>query len=286
MGVDRHSAELLLWGRSKGVDFTRVLTLGRMGLHLPVGELASVLAAFGLPRSPDQVAGYFAERDGYAEPFFDLLGAREVVSMDASGFEGATLVHDLNQPIPSDWRERYSVVLDGGTLEHVFNYPVALRNCLEMVAIGGHFLAITPANNYMGHGFYQFSPELYARVLQPENGFQLKHLLLFEFGERRWYEVIDPAKAGGRVRLVNQRPTMLAVMAQRTERVDILARPPQQSDYSEEWSEWNAAASRARTCREAVRQQQSWLKRWLRGAKKWFKPRFPKKHFRPIRLAG
>ena len=58
-------------------------------------------------------------------------------------------------------------MIDSGSLEHVFNISQALRNCLEMVESGGHFISIGPANNAMGHGFYQFSPELYFRILSP-----------------------------------------------------------------------------------------------------------------------
>jgi hypothetical protein len=36
--------------------------------------------------------------------------------------------------------------------------------------------AVTPANNQMGHGFYQFSPELFFRVFSQENGYLLRAL--------------------------------------------------------------------------------------------------------------
>ena len=279
MGIDRDSAKLLLWARRQGVDFARPLTIGRMGLHLSIAQLGAVLAPFGIHKRASELAAVFTEQQGYAEPFFKLLGATDIVSLDASGFEGATLIHDLNRPIPKDWHGRYSVVFDGGTLEHVFDYPTALRNCLEMVAVGGHFITVTPANNYMGHGFYQFSPELYARVLNEENGFALEKLIVFEFGADRWYEVVDPARVGRRVSLVNNRPTMLAACARRTRAVEILARPPQQSDYAAEWIEF---AGRPRICREAERQQKPLLRRWLRAVRKWFRPRFPSAFYKPV----
>src|SRR5438477_418150 len=84
---------------------------------------------------------------------------------------GPHFPHDMNEPIPDKFKETYTAVLDGGSLEHVFNFPVAIKNCMEMVKVGGHYLAITPANNFFGHGFYQFSPELYFTVLSKENGF-------------------------------------------------------------------------------------------------------------------
>jgi hypothetical protein len=46
-----------------------------------------------------------------------------------------------------------------------FNFPVALANAMKMAKIGGHFAARTPANNQCGHGFYQFSPGLFYRII-------------------------------------------------------------------------------------------------------------------------
>ena len=75
-----------------------------------------------------------------------------VDSMDASDYEGANIVHDLNLPIPPALRERYDLVWDGGTLEHIFNFPVAIFNAMHMVKVGGHLLLETPTNNQCGHG--------------------------------------------------------------------------------------------------------------------------------------
>ncbi|WP_051358088.1 hypothetical protein [Rubidibacter lacunae] len=105
-----------------------------------------------------------------------FLGAESIDSFDYSGYEGATCEHDFNQPISEDYHARYTVAIDGGTLEHVFNFPVAIANCMRMVEVGGHYLGLTPSNNLMGHGFYQFSPELYFRVLSPENGFSIEKM--------------------------------------------------------------------------------------------------------------
>ena len=88
-------------------------------------------------------------------------------------------------------------MVDAGSLEHVFDVPTAIRNCMRMVAPGGYFLAITPANNTMGHGFYQFSPELFYRVLSDANGFTVERMLVTGTSSTRWFEVADPASIGG-----------------------------------------------------------------------------------------
>ena len=51
---------------------------------------------------------------------------------------------------------------------------------MKMVKTGGHLMLFTPANNYFGHGFYQFSPELFYRVLSKENGFEVRRMVVLE----------------------------------------------------------------------------------------------------------
>ncbi|GHV03646.1 hypothetical protein AGMMS50229_03290 [Campylobacterota bacterium] len=42
---------------------------------------------------------------------------------------------------------------------------------MELVKTGGHLILGTPIDNYYGHGFYQFSPELFFSLLDRDNGF-------------------------------------------------------------------------------------------------------------------
>jgi hypothetical protein len=151
-------------------------------------------------------------------------------------FEGASLIHDLNLPIDESLKERFSVVFDGGTLEHIFNVPQALRNCIEMLREGGTFIQHSPANNFMGHGFYQFSPELIYQVFSKSNGFEVVALLLQESVRGgRWYTVANPAEAGRRVQMTNRLPTTICTIARRVALVPILQTVPQQTDYAMGW---------------------------------------------------
>jgi hypothetical protein len=49
----------------------------------------------------------------------------------------------LNKPVPDNLRSRFSVVFDGGTLDHVFNICQALKNAMEMVEVGGYFVQVS-----------------------------------------------------------------------------------------------------------------------------------------------
>src|SRR2546426_934602 len=169
MGMDFNVIKVLLWAKNLGASFERTATLGRQGFECTPRRLQRAARDFGLFATVQDVKHCFQRPPLgalYADEFLRLIGAKEIVSVDRSDFEGATLLHDLNEPFPDEERGRFNLVFDGGTLEHIFNYPAALRHCLELVGTGGHFITIAPAHNMMGHGFYQISPELFFRVFQ------------------------------------------------------------------------------------------------------------------------
>ncbi len=115
-----------------------------------------------------------------------------------------------------------------------------------MVKQGGRLLWVTPANNFFGHGFYQFSPELLYRVLSPENGFEVEEMIAVEYGPlRNWYRVIDPTKKRDRVKLINKYPVQLIAIAKRISDVEPFSTIPQQSDYSAMWDKHSSAPAAA-----------------------------------------
>ena len=254
MGITADAARFLVHARQRGVRFDSVLTLGRQQVSVSPGRLVRLLRDGGCWPPPEGEAAFvsaLARTSWRFEPFARALGAKRVDACDASAYEGAAVVHDLNSPIPEAWAERYDVVLDGGTLEHVFNFPVAIANCMRWVKPGGHLILITPANNQCGHGFYQFSPELFYRVLGAENGFEiLRMVALCDAGgvsrwlgvtyvfpiTSPWYEVSDPARIHSRVTMLNSKPVMLFVLARKNNTTVLFQRSPQQSDYLELWA--------------------------------------------------
>ncbi len=244
MGLDSNGTTFLLYARQKGVSFIETATIGRQSLLLNSAALLKNFRRFGNDISHSEAESILSDSEGYADGFLARLGARNVTSFDGSQYEGATVAHDFNIPIGREYTDRFSVVLDGGTLEHIFNYPIALKNCMEMVKCGGHFLAITPANNFLGHGFYQFSPELFFRVFSAPNGFKIEKALIFEDKpDPEWYEITDPEAANERVTLTNGSPAYLLVIAKKTEVREVFSAFPQQSDYSAIWKAGNGYKS-------------------------------------------
>ncbi len=230
-----------------GVSFESTLMLGRQSIIGDERDIAMAFADANRHIELDEAHRILEEGEGWSEPFFRRLGARQVESVDASGYEGCTIVHDLNHPLPDGLRGRYSAVIDGGTLEHVFNFPVALRSAIGAVRVGGHYLAISPVNNHFGHGFYQISPELYYRLLAADNGYHVRAMLMRGYNSgARWHQVADASAAGHRVIALSSWPVVLYTLAVRIEEKDLLASFPQQSDYVAVWGRSSPTAAERR----------------------------------------
>ena len=219
--------------------------IGRQWLQAAPEVVAEVARIHGV--SPPQIV----PGQSFAEPFFEMLGASRVDSLDFSTFEGATVQHDLNLPLPAALHAKYDLVFDGGTLEHVFNFPQALKSCMELVRPGGHFVQVSNANNFMGHGFWQISPELIYRSMSAANGFEVITVMVRELhqGGRdpdlrgRFHIARDPDALGWRVELINRRPTYIITIARRIGDGPVFADAPQQSDYQRFWDTGDGAVA-------------------------------------------
>jgi hypothetical protein len=256
VAITKVAARFLMEARESGVNFDRTLTLGRQGLLTSPLWLARELAARGhLDRGQRSAwARRISRRPYVADELYTALGARQLDVLDNSDYEGASVIHDLNKPVPDRLHSSFDVVFDGGSLEHVFEFPTALRSVMSMVKAGGHLIVGTPTNNLSGHGFYQFSPEVFYRALGPQSGFKVERMVVVEYDQvtgtafgrlpffaelvGAHYEVKDSVLKGGRqISFTSRNPTMLFVRARRVAERPLLADAPQQGVWAAQWNE-------------------------------------------------
>ncbi len=235
MCVDARS----LMGLRRGQSGGRAVTLGRLNMLLHRADLRSLSTLAGYDQAARAWFNGYRWGD-YADGFFrEVLKFDAVDSIDLSGNEGGTILHDLGQVLPIELNGRFDLAVDGGTLEHVFNFPVAIANLMRLVKIGGVAYMNGPCNNLCGHGFYQFSPELMYRVFSASNGFEI---LFVRLAKARYvevaltsrhpvYEVKDPYLARERVNLITTDPVMILTMARRVSACEPFEKSVLQSDY-------------------------------------------------------
>ncbi|MGZ5132917.1 MAG: hypothetical protein ACXWJ1_16615 [Caldimonas sp.] len=244
MGIDLHNLGLLAHAQDRGVAYARTIGIGRQALFVDLPDLERHRLLRDLPVLADPALE--AGRVPYFEPLMQQwFGAATVDSVDASPYEQATILHDMNLPWPADRAglDSYDAVLDFGCLEHVFDFPVAWRNCTSLCRVGGHVLHSLPANNLAGHGFYQFSPELFFNLYRPKNGFELLGLWFAQKADpRHWWTVANPGTVRRRVTLCNSHEVYMLVVAKKIAHLGTMP-APQQSDYAQK--EWLAAEAGA-----------------------------------------
>lgn len=163
-----------------------ILTLGRALVFVTETELRDLARELGIELRDVEVElshdpqlarlGCLDDRS-----FFRLLGFSEVKSLDVSDYEGADILADLNEPLAAQWHERFDVVIDIGTLHHVFDVPEALHNVHRALRVGGRaIVGMAASNNHVDHGFYMFSPTLFHDYFEA-NRYEIQTARLLEF---------------------------------------------------------------------------------------------------------
>lgn len=232
MGIDTHALYFLRGVKNKQ-PLGDTITIGRQRLDVvesTVKKLARTKPSYkNQPYCEDLLTEYFS--------------ATKVDSLDNSPFENATHIHNMNEPLPKTLYAKYDTVIDGGSLEHVYNVPQALKNCSHLCKPGGQILHFSPANNFCGHGFWQLSPELFFSLYSGKNGYRETEVLIADLSDTtKWYKVIEP-KDGKRVVVYSL--TRLNVLVRTVlERVDFSHSDVQQSDYVYEWGNSLPTASK------------------------------------------
>ena len=109
---------------------------------------------------------------------FMAIGISDVHSIDIEAGEGADIIIDLNELI-SDIRlkEHFDLIINGGTLEHVFDITTAMKNVTYMLKNGGYVIHMAPCAGYVDHGFFSFSPTYFIDYYEA-NSFLIKSLFL------------------------------------------------------------------------------------------------------------
>lgn len=228
MGIDYTGCEAILHSL-KYVNKKKAVTLGRQEIHMPSSTIEHCLRKYNL--------SMHKQFSGFCEPFLKELGFETVDSIDNSAFEGATIIHNMNKPIP--YMQPYDFILDGGTIEHIFNTPQVCENIINLLNVGGVYLSITPNNNFSGHGIYQFSPEFYLSAFSEEYGMNVLELYLAKVGTgiEEWINV--NSYQGGRNTSsfhTNDEVYIIAIIQKvSTERKSLIYQSPNQYSYELDW---------------------------------------------------
>lgn len=94
---------------------------------------------------------------------YNLLDYRDI---DING--AADICLDLNKPLDPSFNNSVSVILNGGTLEHIFDIAQVFKNIHAMLRNGGSMIHLAPVSWY-NHGYYNFNPLLFKEIATTNN---------------------------------------------------------------------------------------------------------------------
>ena len=105
MGLDFQGLRLIRELPRMGISFSATVMIGRQTYSdlLKPSDLASTFGITEQEATPELAFTYI-------EPRLCLLGATRIESIDRSDYEQATILHDMNQPIPDALKGSFSLV--------------------------------------------------------------------------------------------------------------------------------------------------------------------------------
>ena len=223
MGMTYQTFDLLRKTINEFGELGDVLTLGRLGNQIDKKKLKLL----GLENN------IAFSKEYCDEILMDYFGANLVHSIDNSNFEGANIIFDMNEEL-EDVNKQYDTIIDIGTSEHVFNINQNLRNISRLCKKGGRIIHFLPANNQCGHGFWQFSPELFFSLYDESNGYQSTRLHLIDSNNDNSYWQINKKPKNERLELNSFTPLYIFVVT--TKKLENIIQKAQQSDYEYVWN--------------------------------------------------
>ena len=172
-----------------------------------------------------------------ANSFFRALGLSGVNSLDVPGSEHrAEIKHDLNDPLPPEFRSRHKLVLDPGTLEHVFDQRACMETIVRLLDVGGVVIHLVPTYMYNG-GYYSINPNV-LNDFYALNGFEDIKAYILMWDRYRGYAKIKTRCYAYRQDVLGSRHAladfdqvryspMLLFFARKTREMDVLKAPLQ-----------------------------------------------------------
>lgn len=183
MGINIKVIKLLMRTGKREKFYGNVLTAGRQDIGIKKEDLRKCAREMGFTLMPE------AEENNYItdKSLFLLLGFDNLDSMDYNDYEYCTIVHDLNSDVPVKYHNKYDLIFDSGTTEHIFNIPKAFENYNKMLKVGGRIIHLLPVSNWADHGFYMFSPTLFYDYYSANKWEIIDALLINFYFSGKWY---------------------------------------------------------------------------------------------------
>lgn len=183
-----------------------VVQIGRQTVELTPPEMSGLFTRYGLPLADFRDDGMEIDRHTLQarqkdmpfvsdRRFFGALGASQVHAVDHSDFEGAGIIHDMNQPIGASLEGIADLILDGSTLDNVHDPAVALMNYNRMLRAGGRVISINAAKPDVQGAYCGMPPEWFLDYYAANDYADCQVYVQLNFPATKWRFPDDPRRA-------------------------------------------------------------------------------------------
>lgn len=128
----------------------KILLTGRQSVVPSEQEVKEYLQEFGI--TPKQVDIKLDEdtreaKTGWMsdDSFFSMFTDAEIHSVDVTDYENASIIHDMNFPVPDEHKGQYDFIYNGSVMDNIFNAAQFLINCSDLLAPGGRVVHVESA---------------------------------------------------------------------------------------------------------------------------------------------
>ena len=175
MAITRPTLRFINYCHKQHGNFKKTLVIGRQELFLKNLEINKII----FPKKTD-----LDKNDYWDDLLIKCYKSTQVTNLDISNYEGADLIANLNLPI--NFKKKFDTIIQLGSIEHMINPLQAFININKLAGKNSLIIHQLPTNNYIDHGFYQFSPDFF-KVFYKKN-FKYQEILLADIKNDIFYE--------------------------------------------------------------------------------------------------
>lgn len=160
--VTANIVEIVKALREREVKGKSLCMLGRQQIYIDKAAFGRFLDSLSFPYDKAVYKNICESEETDTYEFFRMFGLKEVCAVDYTDMDRANIIFNLNSAeLPEKLSDRFDYIIDGGTLEHVFDVPQALWHVANMLKAGGLIFHLSPCAGYVNHGFFSFSPTFF-----------------------------------------------------------------------------------------------------------------------------
>lgn len=155
MGIMSPVLRLLLSEHKRQPITGRIALIGRQSVPLTLEQALALIDSEGiatsdhrLDESRDTSTRAAVSRDWISDAaLFSLFTDADLVTIDVTDYEAATVVHDMQTPIPEDLAGTFDFVWNGSCLDNIWDPAAAHINSCTLLNDTGRLFSMEMANN-------------------------------------------------------------------------------------------------------------------------------------------